>query len=82
MGIVNSAAAVGTMHSFMDQVGIPIPDMPEHVASAIMCSEVRPSHISDYLATMHEQDDESSECSRDWVFHEEGVLDGNSVASD
>jgi hypothetical protein len=50
-GIVHSTTAVGSMHSLMDQVGIPIPDMPEHVALAILCSEVRLSHLSDYHAT-------------------------------
>ena len=49
--IDHSTTVVGTMHSYMDQVGIPIPDMPEQVASAILCSEVRLSHISDYHAT-------------------------------
>ena len=39
------------MHSFMDQAGIAIPDVPEHVASAIIGSEVRLGHLSDYHAT-------------------------------
>jgi hypothetical protein len=50
-GIVHSTTAVGSMHSLMDQVGIPIPDMPEHMALAILCLEVRLSHLSDYHAT-------------------------------
>lgn len=28
-GIVHSTAVVGTMYSFMDQIGIPIPNMPD-----------------------------------------------------
>jgi hypothetical protein len=50
-GIVHSTTAVGTMHSLMDQVGIPIPDMPEHMALAILCLEVRLSQHSDYHTT-------------------------------
>jgi hypothetical protein len=50
-GIVHSTTAIGTIHSWMDQVGVPIPDVPEHVASAILCLEVRLSHLSDYHAT-------------------------------
>ena len=49
--IDHSTASVGNMHSLMDQVGIPIPDMPEHVAAAILLSEVRKSHLSYYHPT-------------------------------
>lgn len=49
--IDHSTASVGNMHSLMDQVGIPIPDMPEHVAVAILLSEVRKSHLSYYHPT-------------------------------
>lgn len=38
-GIVHSTRTVGKIHSFMDQIGVSIPDMPEHVASSIMFSE-------------------------------------------
>ncbi|KAH9048641.1 hypothetical protein EDB83DRAFT_2317387 [Lactarius deliciosus] len=37
--IVSTTNAVGSLHCFMDQVGIPIPDMAEHVAPSIVFSE-------------------------------------------
>ncbi|KAH9025769.1 hypothetical protein EDB84DRAFT_1440316 [Lactarius hengduanensis] len=37
--IASTTHAVGTLHCYMDQVGIPIPDMAEHVAASIVFSE-------------------------------------------
>ena len=50
-GIVHSTHTVGNMHSFMDQIGILIPDVPEHIAASIMFLEVSPSLLSDLSAT-------------------------------
>ncbi|KAH9054549.1 hypothetical protein EDB83DRAFT_2316301 [Lactarius deliciosus] len=37
--IASTTDAVGSLHCFMDQVGITIPDMAEHVAASIVFSE-------------------------------------------
>ncbi|KAH9002189.1 hypothetical protein EDB86DRAFT_3073992 [Lactarius hatsudake] len=37
--IASTTYAVGTLHCYMDQNGIPIPDMVEHVAASIVFSE-------------------------------------------
>ncbi|KAH8982324.1 hypothetical protein EDB86DRAFT_3126959 [Lactarius hatsudake] len=37
--IASTTYAVGTLHCYMDQNGIPIPDMAEHVAASIVFSE-------------------------------------------
>ncbi|KAH8999943.1 hypothetical protein EDB86DRAFT_3075213 [Lactarius hatsudake] len=37
--IASTTNAVISMHCYMDQVGVPIPDMPEHVAASIMFSD-------------------------------------------
>ncbi|KAH9011300.1 hypothetical protein EDB84DRAFT_1569837 [Lactarius hengduanensis] len=37
--IASTTHAVGTLHCYMDQVSIPIPDMVKHVATAIVFSE-------------------------------------------
>lgn len=54
-GIVHSTHTVGSIHSFMDQVGVPIPDMSEQVASSILFSEVSHSffHISKLLSVIN-----------------------------
>jgi hypothetical protein len=38
--IASTARAVGHMHCYMLQAGIPAPKMPDHVAASIMFSEV------------------------------------------
>ncbi len=53
-GIIHSTNTVGNMHTFMDQIGVPIPDMTEHIAASIMFSEVSPSlffRFVNYLAS-------------------------------
>ncbi|KAH8994409.1 hypothetical protein EDB86DRAFT_3078277 [Lactarius hatsudake] len=37
--IASTTYAVGTLHCYMDQNGIPVPDMAEHVAASIVFSE-------------------------------------------
>ncbi|KAH9012736.1 hypothetical protein EDB84DRAFT_1582964 [Lactarius hengduanensis] len=37
--IASTTHAVGSLHCYMDQVGVPIPDMAEHVAAPILFSE-------------------------------------------
>ncbi|KAH9014885.1 hypothetical protein EDB84DRAFT_1527980, partial [Lactarius hengduanensis] len=37
--IASTTHAVGSLHCYMDQVGVPIPDMAEHVAASTMFSE-------------------------------------------
>ncbi|KAH9008240.1 hypothetical protein EDB83DRAFT_2531930 [Lactarius deliciosus] len=37
--IASTTHAVGNLHCYMDQVGVPIPDMAEHVAASIVFSE-------------------------------------------
>jgi len=32
--IIHSTNTVGNMHTFMDQMGVPIPDMTEHIAAS------------------------------------------------
>ncbi|KAI9429354.1 hypothetical protein H4582DRAFT_2089420 [Lactarius indigo] len=38
--IATTTRAVGNLHYYMDQVGVSIPDIPDHVAASIMSSEV------------------------------------------
>ena len=38
--ITSTTLAVGDLHCYMNKVSIPIPDIPENVASSIMFSEV------------------------------------------
>lgn len=38
--ITSTTHAVGSLHSYMDQVGVPIPDMSEDVAASILYHEV------------------------------------------
>ena len=38
--ITSTTLAVGDLHCYMNKVGVPIPDIPENVASSIMFSEV------------------------------------------
>ncbi len=32
-GIVSDAVTIGGLHCYMDQIGVPIPDIPDHMAS-------------------------------------------------
>jgi hypothetical protein len=38
--IKNATLAVGSLHCYMDEVGVPVPDMSENVASSIFFFEV------------------------------------------